>query len=50
MIPVAFTADMPDNAVNNLGQGGFFELCPIKFSYQQKEIDIMLESRLERRR
>lgn len=48
--PVAFTAGMPDNAVNILGQQGFFELCPIKFSYQQREIDIMLGSRVERRR
>lgn len=43
-VPIAFSAEMPDNAVNILGQMGFFEICPIKFSYQQREIDIMLGS------
>lgn len=40
-ISIAFSHDMPDNAVNILGQMGFFEICPIKFSYQKKEIDVM---------
>jgi hypothetical protein len=40
-ISIAFSRDMPDNAVNILGQDGFFEICPIKFSYRIKEIDIM---------
>jgi hypothetical protein len=40
-ISVAFSRDMPDNAVNILGQQGFFEICPIKFTYRLKEIDIM---------
>lgn len=44
-VSVAFSEDMPDNAVNILGQEGFFEICPIKFTLRKKEIDIMLGSR-----
>lgn len=42
-IPIAFTRDMPDNAVNILGQEGFFELFPITFTYSKREIDVHLE-------
>jgi Aspartyl protease len=41
-VPIAFTRDMPDNAVNILGQQGFFEIFPIKFTYRIKEIDLMM--------
>lgn len=41
-VPVAFSRDMPDNAVNILGQQGFFDLCPIKFTLSKKEIDVMM--------
>lgn len=41
-VPIAFTAEMPDNAVNILGQRGFFELLPIAFSYGKREIEILL--------
>jgi hypothetical protein len=44
-VSIAFSHDMPDNAVNILGQQGFFEICPIKFNYRIKEIDIMTGSR-----
>lgn len=43
-LAVAFSRGMPDNAVNILGQQGFFEICPIKFTYRIKEIDIMTGS------
>ena len=43
-IRIAFSRDMPDNAVNILGQQGFFELFPIKFTYGKKEIDVMFEA------
>jgi hypothetical protein len=48
-VPIAFTRHMPDNAVNILGQQGFFEICPIKFTYSLKEIDIMTASRRRKR-
>ena len=41
-VPIAFTRDMPDNAVNILGQQGFFEIFPIKFTYRIKEIDLVM--------
>jgi hypothetical protein len=44
-VPVAFSNAMPENAVNILGQQGFFEICPIKFTYTKKEIEMMLGSR-----
>ena len=44
-VTIAFSRDMPDNAVNILGQQGFFEICPIKFTYSAKEIDLMIGSR-----
>src|SRR5437762_1542582 len=44
-VPIAFSREMPDNAVNILGQRGFFELFPIKFTYAKKEIEIMSGSR-----
>jgi hypothetical protein len=40
-VPVAFCAEMPDNAVNILGQQGFFDLFPVKFTYRLKEIELM---------
>jgi hypothetical protein len=40
-IPIAFSHGMPDNAVNILGQQGFFDLFPIKFTFGKKEIDLM---------
>lgn len=46
-ISIAFCRDMPDNAVNILGQQGFFDICPIKFTYRLKEIDIMCGSQPE---
>lgn len=42
-VTLAFCRGMPDNAVNILGQQGFFEICPIKFTYRLKEIDIMTD-------
>jgi len=41
---ISFSKDMPDNAVNILGQQGFFEICPIKFTYAKREIEIMTGS------
>jgi hypothetical protein len=43
-VTIAFSRQMPDNAVNILGQQGFFELFPIKFTYRLKEIDLMTGS------
>jgi hypothetical protein len=43
-VPLAFSRDMPDNAVNILGQKGFFELFPITFTYRTKEIDIKMDA------
>lgn len=40
-VPVAFSREMPDNAVGLLGQRGFFQLFPITFRYALKEIEIM---------
>jgi hypothetical protein len=40
-VTIAFSEDMPDNAVNILGQQGFFDLFPIKFIYRKKEIELM---------
>ena len=42
-VTLAFCADMPDNAVNILGQQGFFDLFPIKFMYRLKEIELMAD-------
>ncbi len=44
-VHIAFSHDMPDNAVNILGQQGFFELFPIKFTLSKKEIDIAMHER-----
>ena len=41
-VDIAFSFEIPDDAVNILGQQGFFELCPIKFTYAKKEIDVMM--------
>lgn len=49
-VSIAFSRDMPDNAMNILGQLDFFELCPIKFTFRKKEIDIMTGSIHSRRR
>ena len=40
-VTIAFSEYMPDNAVNILGQQGFFDLFPIKFTYRKKEIELM---------
>ena len=40
-VTLAFCSDMPDNAVNILGQQGFFDLFPIKFTYRLKEIELI---------
>ena len=40
-IDISFSSQMPDEATNILGQKGFFQLCPIKFTYRNHEIDIM---------
>ncbi|MDD3897165.1 MAG: retropepsin-like aspartic protease [Candidatus Peribacteraceae bacterium] len=45
-IPIAFSAEMPDNAVNILGQRGFFDHWPVKFTYAKKEIELMASPRL----
>lgn len=45
-IGVAFSRDFPDRAVNILGQQGFFEMCPIKFTYRRKEIAIVTSGML----
>jgi hypothetical protein len=44
-MPIAFSTGMPDNAVNILGQQGFFDLFPIKFTFSKREIDLMNEGR-----
>lgn len=44
-VPIAFSRGMPDNAVNILGQQGFFEICPVKFTYRKKEIELMFAQR-----
>jgi hypothetical protein len=44
-VQIAFAPQMPDNAVNILGQQGFFDICPIKFTLTKREIDVMLGSR-----
>jgi Aspartyl protease len=43
-VTIAFSHDMPDNATNILGQQGFFDICPIKFTYRKKEIEVMTAS------
>ena len=43
-VPIAFSPAMPDNAVNILGQQGFFDICPIKFTLRKREIDVMFGS------
>jgi Aspartyl protease len=43
-VDVAFSRDMPDNAVNILGQEGFFDLFPIKFTLRKREIELMAGS------
>jgi hypothetical protein len=40
-MPIAFSRGMLDNAVNILGEQGFFELFPIKFTYSKREIELM---------
>jgi hypothetical protein len=40
-VPLYFSAGMPDNAVNILGQHGFFDLFPIKFTFRKKEVEII---------
>lgn len=44
-VGIAFSPDMPDNAVNILGQQGFFDLFPIKFTLSKREIHLMAGSR-----
>lgn len=44
-VDIAFTEGMPDNAVNILGQRGFFELFPIRFVQSRGEINVQLHSR-----
>ena len=39
--PIVFVVDMPDNAVNILGQLGFFEHCTITLNYAEKEVSII---------
>ena len=41
---VAFSREMPDNAVNILGQEGFFGLFPVKFTLRKHEIELMAAS------
>lgn len=38
---VAFCDDMPDNAMNILGQEDFFSMFPIKFTFRKKEVTLM---------
>jgi len=40
-VSIAFSRDMPDNAVNILGQQGFFDLFPIKFTLSKREIKLL---------
>jgi hypothetical protein len=40
-VNIAFSRDMPDSAVNILGQQAFFEISPIKFTYRTKEIGLI---------
>ena len=40
-VTIAFSAYMPENAVNILGQQGFFDLFPIKFTYRKRVIELM---------
>lgn len=44
-ITVTFSYDMPDNAVNILGQEDFFDLFPIKFTHRKRELEFMSNSR-----
>lgn len=39
---IAFSEDMPESAVNILGQEGFFDLLTISFNNAEQEIDIDL--------
>ena len=41
-VPIAFSREMPDNAVNILGQEGFFNLFAITFTYKKREIELRL--------
>jgi hypothetical protein len=43
-VSIAFSHEMPDNALNILGQQGFFDLFPIKFTLRKREIDLMAGS------
>jgi len=43
-VDIAFSRQMPDNATNILGQAGFFDLFPIKFTLRKREIELMAGS------
>jgi len=38
---ITFAEGMPDNAAGILGQDGFFDLFPIKFTYSKHQIELM---------
>lgn len=40
-VEIAFSRAMPDNAANILGQEGFFDLFPVKFTRRKREIELM---------
>ncbi len=40
-VPITFARGMPDNAAGILGQEGFFDLFPIKFTYSKHQIELM---------
>lgn len=40
-VGIAFAKGMPDNAVGILGQEGFFDLFPVKFTYSKHQIELM---------
>ncbi len=40
-VPITFARGMPDNAAGILGQDGFFDLFPVKFTYSKHQIELM---------
>ena len=49
-IDVLFSHELPSDAINILGQHGFFDLFPIRFLQSKGEIDVQLRSRFAKKR
>ena len=47
-VPVAFSRDMPDAEYGILGQAGFFDQFPIKFTYRKRQVELMTASQESR--